>query len=84
MSMLAFIFQLALELYNKCRGSSFALLHTYLVANIATDEFLQKVYLKCSAITSVSLFFSITTFIFSTKLKHDACYTLMNVACWVI
>lgn len=36
--MLAFIFKLALELYNKCRGSSFALLHPYLVANITTDE----------------------------------------------
>lgn len=58
MSVLTFKFKLALELYNKCRGSSFALLHPYLVANIATDvkSFFKWKFVKNTVQLPVSYF----------------------------
>lgn len=64
MPVLAVMFKLALELYNKCRGSSFALLHPYLVANIATDEksFFKWKFIKNAVQLPVSFIFQYNFF----------------------
>lgn len=82
MPVLAFMFQFALELYNVEVDLWHYCLYKFSSKHCSWwEEFLQmEVYLKCSAITRVFHFFSIISFIFSTKMKYDVCYTVMNLA----